>query len=240
MAKENVAVKEKKVVLEPQISLTMISRYIIASERRRKSILKGCKYPPNYIPRFYEVARKLVCEAFSLNFIDQHEVYFDDFKRHAARLRKEAKDYAENTDDYKNRIYSAKGLDSIVAMEQLLTPILQKYVLENNLTRRRNKIMQNGVRIGAMADLILSDDSSTPVGFLKFNFSTTKLKKEEAAAKLWVLHRFYSERELNFNHKICLVIDVAAWRIYRFSDVQNPGKEIDLASHEIFNIWKLI
>jgi hypothetical protein len=32
-------------------------------------ILKGCKYPPDYIPRFYEMARKLVCELFEGNFI---------------------------------------------------------------------------------------------------------------------------------------------------------------------------
>lgn len=240
MAESEISIKEKKILLEPQISLTMISRYVVASERRRKSILKGCKYPPDYIPRFYEIARKIACEAFALNFIDQQEVYFEDFKRHAERLRKEAKDYPEKKDDHKNRIYSAKGLDGIVAMEQLLTPILQAYVLGNNLSHRRNKIMKNGVRIGAMADMLLSDPAANPVGFLKFNFSADKLKKEEAAVKLWVLHRYYIEKGMEFDPKSCLLIDVAAWRIYTFADMHDPDQTLDQASLEIRNSWGLI
>ncbi|WP_256004961.1 hypothetical protein [Pedobacter deserti] len=240
MAEETIEIREQKIVLEPQISLTMISRYVVASQRRRQSILKGCKYPPTYIPRFYEIARKLVCEAFALNFIDQQEIYFDDFKRHAERLRKEAKGFPENKDDHKNRIYSAKGLDGIIAMEQLLKPILQTYVLDNNLSRRRNKIIKNGVRIGAMADMLLSDIAGDQVGFLKFNFSTEKLKKEEAAVKLWVLHRFYSEKGMEFESKNCLLIDVAAWRVYRLGDVQDVETAIDQSSREIRDNWDLI
>lgn len=240
MAEAEVTLKEKKALLEPRISLTMISRYVVASEKGRKSILKGCKYPSDYIPRFYEMARKIACETFALNFIDQLEVYFEDFKRHSERLRKEAKDYPEKKDTHKNRIYSAKGLDGIVAMEQLLTPILQTYVLDNNLSQRRNKIMKNGVRIGAMADMLLSDDATNPVGFLKFNFSTKKLKKEEAAVKLWVLHRYYIEKDMEFDPKNCLLIDVVAWRIYSLANLQDPAQSLEQASLEIRNSWELI
>jgi hypothetical protein len=73
-------VKVKKAVKEPRISLTMISRYIVASERVKLSILKKCKYPSNYIPKFYEMARKLVCEILEGNFVDGHELYFEVFK----------------------------------------------------------------------------------------------------------------------------------------------------------------
>lgn len=234
-------VKIKKVVKEPRISLTMISRYIVASEKGKVSILKKCKYPSDYIPKFYEMARRLVCEIFEGNFVDGHEVYFEAFKQQADIYRKEAKTYPENKDDHKNRIYSAKGLDAIVAMSNLLIPILENYTLENNLHRRRNKIMKNGVRIGAMADMLLFDQSGVQqVGFLKFNFESTKLKKEEAEAKLYVLRKFYEQKELELNSKSCILVDVIAWRNYSVADVTDAESSINQATLTIRNNWDLI
>lgn len=240
MAIEEIEIEEQRIVLEPRISLTMISRYVVGSSKRRRSILKGCKYPPNYIPRFYELARKLICEAFALNHITQQEVYFEGFKALAIQLREEAKAYQENKDDYKNRIYSAKGLDGIVAMEQLLTPILQGYVLENNLTKRKNHITRHGVRIGTMADMLLSDPTGDQVGFIKFNLSTEKLKREEAAVKPLVIHQFYKEKGTDFEAKKCFLVDVAAWRMYSLTNVQNTDDALDQATLEIYDLWKSI
>ncbi|SEO77218.1 hypothetical protein SAMN05428947_1043 [Mucilaginibacter sp. OK283] len=90
MMADEIEVKVQKVVKEPRISLTMISRYIVATEKGKKRILLGCKYPPDYIPRFYEMARKLVCELFSGNFKDQYELYFEEFSRQSAVWKKEA------------------------------------------------------------------------------------------------------------------------------------------------------
>jgi len=177
MIADELEIKVQKVVKEPRISLTMISRYVVATEKGKKRILLGCKYPPDYIPKFYEMARKLVCELFSGNFIDQQELYFEEFKRQASAWKKEALSFPENKDGYKNRIFSAKGLDGIVAMEFLLTPILNNYTLNNNLSQRTNAIIKNGVKIGAVADMLLSDPLGKQVGFLKFNFSSEKLKK---------------------------------------------------------------
>ena len=234
-------VKVKKIVKDPRISLTMISRYIVASEKGKVSILKKCKYPSDYIPKFYEMARKLVCELFEGNFVDGHEVYFEAFKQQAEIYRKEAKAYPENKDDHKNRICSAKGLDAIVAMSDILIPILENYTLENNLHRRRNKIMKNGVRIGAMADMLLFDQSGVEqVGFLKFNFESTKLKKEEAEAKLYVLRKFYEQKGLKLDSKSSVLVDVIAWRIYLVADVSDAEVQVDQATVAIRDNWELI
>lgn len=234
-------VKVKKVVKEPRISLTMISRYIVASEKGKISILKKCKYPSDYIPRFYEMARKLVCELFEGNFVDGHELYFDAFKQQAEIYRKEAKAYPENKDDHKNRIYSAKGLDAIVAMSYLLIPILENYTFESNLHRRKNNIMKNGVRIGAMADMLLFDQSGVEqVGFLKFSFESTKLKKEEAEAKLYVLKKFYEQKGLTLNAKSCILVDVIAWRIYSVANVADAEIQINKATISVRDNWDLI
>lgn len=241
MIEDEPVVKVKKVIKEPQISLTMISRYIVATEKGKVRILKGCKYPPEYIPRFYEMARKLVCEVFTRNYLDQHELYFQSFQEQAAIYRKEAKAFPEKKDGYKNRIFSAKGLDAIVAMSPLLLPILQRYVLNNNLTQRKDAIRRNDVRIGAMADLLVSDQTGiNQIGFLKFNFSTKKLKKEEAAAKLYVLKTFFEKRGLDLDRRSCILVDVMAWRIYILSDAGNAEPAVNQATLEIRNNWNLI
>lgn len=230
----------QKIVKEPRISFTMISRYVVATEKGKKRILLGCKYPPDYIPRFYEMARKLVCELFSGNFIDQQELYFEEFNRQASVWKKEAISYPENKDGYKNRVFSAKGLDGIVAMEFLLVPILNNYTLESNLSRRTNAITKNGVKIGAVADMLLSNQLGEQVGFLKFNFSSEKLKKEEAEVKLHVLKTFFENKGLVLHPKSCMLIDVTAGRIYTVADVKDIELAFHMATIEIRDNWDLI
>lgn len=240
MIAEEFEVKVQKVVKEPTISLTMISRYVVATEKGKNRILMGCKYPPNYIPRIYEMARKLVCELFSSNFIDQLEVYFEEFSRQAAVWKKEAVAYPVKTDEHKNRVFSAKGLDGIVAMEFLLRPVLNKYILQSNLSRRSSAITENAVKIGAVADMLLSDQLGDQIGFIKFNFSSEKLKKEEAEIKLHVLKKYFENQGLNLNPKSCMLVDVAARRIYTLADVKNCESALQMATIEISDNWDLI
>jgi hypothetical protein len=143
-------------------------------------------------------------------------------------------------DDHKNRVFSAKGLDGIVAMEFLLTPILNNYTLNSNLSQRTSAITKNGVKIGAVADMLLSDQLGDQVGFLKFNFSSEKLKKEEAEVKLHVLKTFFENKGLNLQPKSCMLVDVAARRIYTIADVKNSELGLQMATIEIRDNWNLI
>jgi hypothetical protein len=77
-------------------------------------------------------------------------VYFEEFQRQAAIYWKESRNYPEKKDDHKNLIYSAKGLEALVAMAPLLIPVSQERTLHSNLSQRRNAITQNGIKIGAM------------------------------------------------------------------------------------------
>lgn len=240
MITEEFEIKVQKVVKEPRISLTMISKYVVATENGKNRILLKCKYPSEYIPKFYEMARKLVCELFSGNFKDQHEIYFDEFSRQSATWKKDAPAYPVKTDGYKNRIFSAKGLDGLVAMQFLLEPILQTFTINSNLSRRTSAIMKNGVKIGAVADMLLSDQLGEQVGFLKFNFSSVKLKKEEAEVKLEVLKTYFEKQGLHLLPKSCMLIDVAARRIYSLADVKSCEHTLNLATIEIRDNWDLI
>jgi len=59
-----------KVVQDPKISLKQFSEYSGATANAKNSILLKSKYPSNYIPRFYEIARKIICDTFDANFPD--------------------------------------------------------------------------------------------------------------------------------------------------------------------------
>lgn len=240
MIEDEVEVKVKKVVKDPKLSLKRFSQYTVATENGKTSILKGCKYPGDYVPRFYEMARKLVCDIFSANF-DDHDLYFDEFKKQAKVYREDAKAFPTNKDPYKNRVRSANGLDAIVAMSMHLNPILDKYTLNSNLTRRKDSITKNGVRIGAMADMLLFKDAgATQVGFLKFNFTTKKLKENEAKASLSVLRAFFEKQGIKLDLKSCFLVDVFAWRIYVAVDNPEIEKTVDKATFEIRDNWDLI
>lgn len=240
MIQENVEVKVQKVIEDPKVSLKMFSQYIGATDNRKRRILQGAKYPGDYIPKFYERARKLICDLFSAGFED-HDLYFDEFRRQAHILRYDAKEYPQNKDDFKNRVYSANGLDEICAMADLLSPILKNYVLESNLSKRKDAVTQNGVRIGAMADLIVSDNSGiAQIGFLKFNFTTKLLSKSEADSMLYVLKEFFKRKSVRLNPKSCFLVDVYARRIYTLSGSKDLAENVDIATLEIRKNWDLI
>jgi hypothetical protein len=78
------------------------------------------------------------------------------------------------------------------------------------------------------------------VGFLKFNFSSTKLKKEEAEAKLYILKKFYVEKGLKLDPKSCIMVDVIAWRLYSVADVADADVTVNKATIEIRDNWDRI
>lgn len=57
---EELEVKVGKIVEDPKISLKQFSSYSSATANAKNAILVKSKYPGNYIPRFYEIARKIV------------------------------------------------------------------------------------------------------------------------------------------------------------------------------------
>ena len=123
MIADELEVKVIKVIKDPKLSLKQFSQYMIATELGKKRIMEKSKYPGDYIPKFYEMARKVICDIFSANFND-FDVYFDEFKRQASSFRKDAIAYPIDKDTHKNRTCSANGLDQIIAMSLHLNPIL--------------------------------------------------------------------------------------------------------------------
>lgn len=233
-------VRVQKIVKEPKLSLKRFSQYVVATENGKIRILKGCKYPNDYVPKFYEMARKLVCDIFSANF-EEPELYFEEFKKQATVYRNEATTFPAEKGAHKNRICSAKGLDAIVAMAVHLTPLLKRFTLNSNLKNKRNSITKNGVRVGAMADMLLSEGvGATQVGFLKFNFTTKRLKEDEVRSTLFVLKTFFEKQGVKLDFKSCFLVDVFAWRIYSASNLSDIENTVEKATLEIKGNWDAI
>ena len=234
-------VRVRKVVVDPRISLTMIGRLVVASDRGKLGIIKKCKYPSDFVPGYHELARKLVSETFAGNFRGDYDLYFDEFKRKAKEYRTAALEYPKEKVGYKNNFYSAEGLDSLVAMEGLLTPLLDEYSYYSNLAQKKSAIMLNTVRVGSMADMLLYDQYGLDhVGFLKFNFSRTKFPAHEAAVKLKVIKTFYEGKNVILNPKDCILVDVATRRIYTLDALADAGKMLNKSTILIRDNWDLI
>lgn len=242
MVEEEVEVKVQRIVLEPRMSLKQFAKFCTASLPVRETVLQKSKYPGSYIPRYHEIARKIVCGAFSSNFNDDHEFHFEEFAKHAIRLREEAIGYEGKTDDHKNRIYSASALEAMVRISSLIIPILKSYVLNSNLHMRKDSITVAGVKLGAVADLIAFTDSGlTVAGFIKFNFTAAALKKGEAEHMLFVLNKFFQDKHaIQTDAKHCMLIDVVAGKIYRGVETDKVASSVHSNCTEIRSRWDTI
>lgn len=234
-------VKVRKIVVDPRISLTMVGRLVVATDKGKLSIIKKCKYPSDFIPGYHELARKLLCETFAGNFRGDYDLYFDEFKRKAKEYKAVALGFPKEKVGYKNNFFSAEALDGVVAMEGLLTPLLDEYNYHSNLAQKKSAIMQNSVRVGAMADMMLEDQYGLDhVGFLKFNFSKTKHPEEEAAVKLRILKSYFEGKNMLLNPKDCILVDVPTRRIYTLNEMHDAGTVLDKVTMLIRDNWDII
>jgi len=231
-------VKVVKVVHDPRISLKQFSRYSKATEKGKENIVKGCKYPKGYIPKFYEKARKIISDTLAANSED-YGLYFDALLRQAAILRKEALAFPSDKDEYKNRICSANGLIAFIAMGKQMIPLLDKYVLNSNIANRKDAIEIEGVKVGAVADMLLFENAgASRVGLLKFNFTKAPISRLEAEYMLYVLRKFSKDKySIDIKLKDCILIDVFSGKIFIAADddlIEVPSK---LACLDIKRRW---
>ncbi|TDQ11710.1 hypothetical protein [Pedobacter metabolipauper] len=232
-----VEVKTRKVVEDPKLSLKQFARYYDSTLNGKETILRGSKYPGNYIPKYYEIARTIIVDTFASNFGD-YDLYFDEFKRHSDRLKKESLPFDTKTDNYKNRHFSAMALEKFATLKRVIIPVLERYVLNSNLKNRRQSIFIREVKIGAMSDILLYDEIGNQIGLLKFNFTQSKLKEHEAQLSLYVLHTFFSQiKQLNLKPRHCIFVDVYNAKIFNAERASGIEDIANSSCMEIKSKW---
>lgn len=239
---EDQKIKVKKIVENPRLSLSQFSRYCAASENKKKSIVLTAKFTGDYIPKFYDKAKSIVREALSVNF-GEYETSFEEIKRQAFQLKADAKQYSIKKDDFKNREYSGDGLLALCSHAKAIMPILIKYVVRVPLGKSKNNVNTitiENVKISSKIDLMLFDKSGlSEVGFMSFNFTKRKLKRQEAEHWLYVLWLYHKQRGNVYDMNKCFLIDVYAGKIYTAIEerfMEQPTKKICL---EIAANWKI-
>lgn len=236
MNEQQVEVKQAKIVEDPRLSLTQFSRYHGSTLKGRQRILLDSKYPGDYIPKYYNIARKIITGTFSSNFND-YDLYFEEFRRQAILLKKEAIAFPPNTDDYKNRYLSAGALEALIRMSGKLTPILDRYVLNTN--SKRAAIVVNGVKISSKADMQLFDIAAEQIGLLRFNFSQGRLKTNEADLALKVLMNYAKETDgKSLAPRHCLLIDIHSGNILTARENRVIDSVLMDSCSEIRQVWK--
>lgn len=235
MQKEQTEEKQAKIVEDPRLSLTQFSRYYGSTQNGRKRILIGGKYPGDYIPKYYNIARDIITATFSANF-DDYDLYFEEFRRHAIRLKTEALAFSPKTDNYRNRYFSAGALEDLIRMSDKLIPILNRYVLNTN--RKRAAITIGGVKISSKADMLLFDMIGEQVGLLRFNFPQAHLRVKEAEIALKVLKIYAKEtNDLSFRSKDCIFIDIPSGNVFTAQNNAGMDNLLIETCTEINKIW---
>ncbi|WP_168199376.1 hypothetical protein [Pedobacter aquae] len=237
--KNEVQKEIQKVILEPRLSLKQLAAYPLASAKAKLSILTKAKYPGSYIPRFYEEARKIICNTFSSNYPDA-EIYFEEFERYANILLQEAQSL--DRDNKKNKICSSNALNEMRHLSSILNPILETFILNSNLKKTREHLYIQEVRIGCMADILIYENGgATLTGLLKFNFTKAPLKKREAENMLYIMKLFFERNsQVSFKNKNCILVDVFAHKLYISANDAQISVDIKNSCKEIRDTWSLI
>ena len=235
-------VKEKKVVENPRLSLSQFAKYCAATDNSKRSIILKAKFTGGYIPKFYDRARASVREILSANMND-NDLCFEILQRKALELKAEAKEFPVKKDDYKNREYSAEGLLALKRSSRVLEPILDKFILNippPKSLNNTNTITIEDVKISSKVDLLLFEDAGlTEVGFISFNFTKRKLKRQEAEFWLYVLWYYHKLKGNVYNLSKCFLVDVYAGKIYTAIDERFMEQTTRKLCLEIASNWKI-
>jgi hypothetical protein len=240
--KEEEEVGVKKVVENPRLSLSQFAKYCAATDNARKGILLKGKYPGDYIPKFYDKARAIVKEALSVSF-GEYETSFEVIKSLALQLKTEAKQYPIEKDNFKNREYSGNGLLALCKHANVLLPILHKYVVRVPAPKSKsniNSITIENVKISSKIDLLLADiNGMEEVGFMSFNFTKEKIKRQAAEHWLYILWLYHKQRGKVYDLSKCYLVDAYAGKVYTAIDerfMEQPTKKI---CEQIAANWKI-
>jgi hypothetical protein len=237
--KEKRVTKTLKVIEKPRISLKQIAVYPFATQNAKERIILTNKYPGGYVNRCYEEARKLICDLLSANF-EEHEYYFDEFKKQAESLKKQA--LLLEKGQKKNKESSAFALEAFINIADKIKPILNNYTFNSNLANKKDHLRIYGVHVGAVADALLYiNGGATIAGFIKFSFTKKKLKKEEAENILYILKTFIDNKfGKTMQTRDCILIDVVAGRIYKAATNDKIEILIFQSCKDIVDKWDLL
>ena len=220
----------------PRISANQLGEFAFASEARRRTILRGHKFPrarttkaivSRYSPAQFAILRSLDGSRFDLARLEWEKLALKpkkpDDKRSVSRCQ-----------DNRAAIQSFLEIS-----EQASLPTGEHFKI-----RKNSHLLIDGVVISARPEVITEDHQAGRVAFTKFRFSKSKASFDESEIILLTLLKFGEDRNwpgMHFDLRASQLIDCFAKTVIRGH--QLPAireKQLAAALAEIRRLWPAI
>lgn len=220
----------------PRISANLLGEFAFASEARRRTILRGHKFPrakatkvivSHYSPANYAILRSL-----------------DGRKFDSARLEAEKQALKPKKPDDPRSVNRCRDNRSAIESFLAIRDQLSLPDGEHFKTRKNSHLVIDGVVVSARPEIITEDHQAGRVAFTKFRFSKSKASVDESEIILLALLKFgegHSWPGLHFDLKASQLIDCfakAAIRGHQLPRIRE--KQLAAALAEIRRLWPSI
>ncbi len=225
--------EERKVNVDPRISLNKLGEFLTTNPSRRRRILMDQKYPSEFIVTRYNDAENAIV---TYLYDNKNDVTILDNALSEIEAKRAKTDWEIHT---KSLNYDA--IDSFYDIAEQLD--FTKYRIEKNAKSESVSLLIEGVQISVRPEILIykekGDDKS--IGAAKVYFSKTYNLNDEAGeyiASFVMEYLKQMKQDYTVNNKICNVIDVFNQKIFTAPlSYKRRMLDIKAACQEIAAIW---
>lgn len=205
---------------------------------RQGQILRGQKYPPDYITSYYRDAQ----ESISLFIADSME----DIRILENRIKILEQQNTQN-------IYETRRVTGNIEAIEGFMKMIDEIDLKNAVPKlggeaQPQKLKIYGVEVSVRPEIILNAEGARGkqlIGGVKLHFPKTNPLNEEAGGYISTALQMYLDSFLQStgvpSAKHCLTIDIASGKVYEgVTAITQRKKDVEAACEQIFNLWPSI
>lgn len=227
--------KERKPRTEPRISLNKLGEYLVASPRRRRSIINEQKHPKDYIVSRYQLAENAIISCLILK---KNCLYNID------KLMKEIECKPDASKWHKeNSVLCSQAFLSFLNFFQDI-PVFEYTLTQGDPNPKKMNL--GGVEVSVRPDILLLDPvNEMVIGGIKLYITKTyPLDDRSGIFVSTVLYRYLAQDELYgsaINNKYCFVVDVFAQKPYQAPKSWKKNMyDIEAACAEMAAVWPTV
>ncbi len=226
-----------KVNKDPRISVNKLGEYMTSKAARQHQILRGQKYPPEYITTYYREAQEAISSFIADNMEDMKI------------LERQIQILDQQSPDSVQKLRRLEGnIEAIERFMTLIDDIDMKGAAPILGNPKPPKMQIMNVEVSVRPEIILHASGSkgkTLVGGIKLHFPKTNPLNEDGCGYISAIMQMYID---NFHQddgvpsaKHCLTIDVASGKVYEgVTAITQRKKDIEAACQQINTLWPSI
>lgn len=221
----------------PRISVNKLGEYIVSRPNRQSQIIRGQKYPPDYIVTYYKDAQETIGQFFANNL--------DDISILERTIQNLDQSPAENVYQVRRSNGNIQAIEKF--MEMIDDVNLHGGVPQLGESRPERLTVRN-VEVSVRPEIIMTGTDRrgrNVVGGVKLHFPTTSPLNDDSAGFVSAVVQEYCRACLadigEPYHHYSFVVDVASARIYPgVQSTRRRMQEVEAACEQIFNLWPTV